>query len=137
MQGDNLEALRALLPFYAGRVKCIYIDPPYNTGSAFEHYDDMEEVDLWVRNLPKHQASFWLPKAQGRFYPDFVARLKDGRTFVVEYKGEHLVTALDAREKNVLGHLWAERTGNLFLMVRKMQHGVDALGQMQAVVTAG
>ena len=34
IQGDNLEALKALLPFYAGRVKCIYIDPPYNTGSA-------------------------------------------------------------------------------------------------------
>ena len=40
VHGDNLEALKALLPFYAGQVKCIYIDPPYNTGSAFEHYDD-------------------------------------------------------------------------------------------------
>jgi len=40
IQGDNLEALKALLPFYAGKVKCIYIDPPYNTRSAFEHYDD-------------------------------------------------------------------------------------------------
>ncbi len=40
IQGDNLEALKALLPYYAGRVKCIFIDPPYNTGSAFEHYDD-------------------------------------------------------------------------------------------------
>ena len=40
IQGDNLDALKALLPFYAGRVKCIYIDPPYNTGSAFKHYDD-------------------------------------------------------------------------------------------------
>jgi adenine-specific DNA-methyltransferase len=38
VQGDNLEALKALLPFYAGQVKYIYIDPPYNTGSAFEHY---------------------------------------------------------------------------------------------------
>jgi len=35
IQGDNLEALKALLPYYAGQVKCIYIDPPYNTGSAF------------------------------------------------------------------------------------------------------
>ena len=40
IQGDNLIALRALLPFYKGKVKCIYIDPPYNTGNAFEHYDD-------------------------------------------------------------------------------------------------
>ena len=37
IQGDNLDALKALLPFYAGRVKCVYIDPPYNTRSAFEH----------------------------------------------------------------------------------------------------
>ena len=40
IQGDNLEALKALLPFYSGRVKCIYIDPPYNTRSAFQHYPD-------------------------------------------------------------------------------------------------
>ena len=37
VQGDNLEALKALLPFYRGQVKCIFIDPPYNTKSAFEH----------------------------------------------------------------------------------------------------
>ncbi len=48
VQGDNLEALKALLPFYAGRVKCIYIDPPYNTGSAFEHYDDSLEHAQWL-----------------------------------------------------------------------------------------
>lgn len=48
IQGDNLEALKALLPFYAGQVKCIYIDPPYNTGSAFEHYDDNLEHTTWL-----------------------------------------------------------------------------------------
>ena len=48
IQDDNLEALKALLPFYAGRVKCIYIDPPYNTGSAFEHYDDNLEHTQWL-----------------------------------------------------------------------------------------
>ncbi|MDR2921879.1 MAG: site-specific DNA-methyltransferase [Treponema sp.] len=48
IQGDNLEALKALLPFYAGQVKCIYIDPPYNTGSAFEHYDDNMEHTIWL-----------------------------------------------------------------------------------------
>lgn len=41
IQGDNLEALKALLPFYRGRAKCIFIDPPYNTRSAFEHYEDI------------------------------------------------------------------------------------------------
>lgn len=48
IQGDNLEALKALLPYYAGRVKCIYIDPPYNTKSALEHYDDNLEHSTWL-----------------------------------------------------------------------------------------
>ena len=40
IHGDNLLALRALEQDYSGKIKCIYIDPPYNTGAAFEHYDD-------------------------------------------------------------------------------------------------
>ena len=48
IQGDNLEALKALLPYYAGQVKCIYIDPPYNTKSAFAHYDDNLEHSQWL-----------------------------------------------------------------------------------------
>jgi adenine-specific DNA-methyltransferase len=48
VQGDNLEALKALLPFYAGQVKRIYIDPPYNTGSAFDHYNDNLEHTTWL-----------------------------------------------------------------------------------------
>ena len=70
IQGDNLEALKALLPFYAGRVKCIYIDPPYNTGSAFEHYDDNLEHTQWLgmlwprlvllRDLLSEDGSVWI-----------------------------------------------------------------------------
>lgn len=48
IQGDNLGALKALLPYYAGKVSCIYIDPPYNTKSAFEHYDDNIEHTQWL-----------------------------------------------------------------------------------------
>ncbi len=48
IQGDNLDALKALLPLYAGKVKCIYIDPPYNTKSAFEHSDDNSEHSQWL-----------------------------------------------------------------------------------------
>jgi adenine-specific DNA-methyltransferase len=48
IQGDNLDALKSLLPYYAGKVKCIYIDPPYNTKSAFEHYDDNLEHSQWL-----------------------------------------------------------------------------------------
>lgn len=48
IQGDNLEALKALIPTHAGRIKCIFIDPPYNTKSAFEHYDDNLEHSHWL-----------------------------------------------------------------------------------------
>lgn len=51
IQGDNLEALKALLPFYAGKVKCIFIDPPYNTHSAFEQYDDNLEHSKWLNMM--------------------------------------------------------------------------------------
>ena len=70
IQGDNLEALKALLPFYAGRVKCIFIDPPYNTKSAFEHYDDNLEHSQWLsmmyprlellRELLSEDGSIWI-----------------------------------------------------------------------------
>ena len=70
IQGDNLEALKALLPFYAGQVKCIYIDPPYNTRSAFEHYDDNLEHSKWLatmwprlellRDLLSEDGSIWV-----------------------------------------------------------------------------
>ncbi len=46
--GDNLLALKALEQEFTGKVKCIFIDPPYNTGSAFEHYDDGVEHSLWL-----------------------------------------------------------------------------------------
>lgn len=48
IHGDNLLALKALEQQYAGQVKCIYIDPPYNTGAAFEHYDDNLEHSIWL-----------------------------------------------------------------------------------------
>ena len=47
IQGDNLEALKALLPFNAGNAKCLYIDPPFEPGEAFEHYDDNAEHPTW------------------------------------------------------------------------------------------
>lgn len=48
IHGDNLLALKALEQEFAGKVKCVYIDPPYNTGSAFEHYDDGVEHSVWL-----------------------------------------------------------------------------------------
>lgn len=48
IHGDNLLALKALESKYAGQVKCIYIDPPFNTGQAFENYDDNLELSIWL-----------------------------------------------------------------------------------------
>lgn len=96
--------------------------------------DSLEAVDVWIRNVARHPDSFWLPRVGGRFYPDFVARLVDGRIFVVEYKGEHLVGAPEAREKDRIGRLWANTTGNVFIMVRAMAHGVDVAGQLRNAV---
>ena len=79
IQGDNLEALKALLPFCSGRVKCIYIDPPYNTRSAFEHYDDNLEHTRWLammwprlellRDLLAEDGSIWvsIDNAEGAY----------------------------------------------------------------------
>ena len=53
IHGDNLLALKALEQDFAGQVKCIYIDPPYNTGSAFEHYDDNLEHSIWLDLMKK------------------------------------------------------------------------------------
>lgn len=70
IKGDNLLALKALEQDYAGKVKCIFIDPPYNTGSAFEHYDDGLEHSLWLglmrdrlnilKNLLAEDGVFWI-----------------------------------------------------------------------------
>lgn len=70
IHGDNLLALKALESNYAGKVKCIYIDPPYNTGSAFEHYDDNLEHSTWLtlmkprlellRKLLADDGSIWI-----------------------------------------------------------------------------
>lgn len=59
IQGDNLLALKALEAEYAGKVKCIYIDPPYNTGSAFKHYPDGLEHSLWLSLMRERLAILW------------------------------------------------------------------------------
>lgn len=68
--GDNLLALKALEQEFTGKVKCVFIDPPYNTGSAFEHYDDGVEHSIWLsmirdrmvilRDLLSAAGSIWI-----------------------------------------------------------------------------
>jgi type III restriction enzyme len=79
-------------------------------------------IRFWVRNLVNRgSGSFFLQKANGRFYPDFVCMLNDGRILVVEYKGAHGWT--DARDDRDIGALWAELSAGKcrFVMVRDRQ----------------
>ena len=112
--------------------------------SAFDGADDGEEVRCaqvidslpglryWVRNVARHPASFSLPLVAGRFYPDFVALLDDGRLLVVEYKGAHIAEALDTKEKQTIGDLWERKSGGrcLFCMVEKTVDGKDVRRQL-------
>lgn len=59
IHGDNLIALQSLQQDYAGKIKCIYIDPPYNTGSAFEYYDDGLEHSIWLTLMKQRLELLW------------------------------------------------------------------------------
>lgn len=78
IHGDNLLALKALEQDYTNQVKCIYIDPPYNTGSVFEHYDDGVEHSIWLSlmrerlellmNLLSPDGSIWITLDDNEVY---------------------------------------------------------------------
>lgn len=69
IHGDNLLALKALESKYAGQVKCIYIDPPFNTGQAFENYDDNLEMSIWLNLMrSRMQVLHTLLREDGTLY---------------------------------------------------------------------
>ncbi|MCB2075408.1 site-specific DNA-methyltransferase [Novosphingobium sp. FKTRR1] len=96
IQGDNLEALKSLLPYYRGQVKCIYIDPPYNTRSAFEHYDDNLEHSQWLamiwprlvllRELLAEDGSIWvsIDDNEGHYLKVIMDEVFGRRNFIAE-----------------------------------------------------
>ena len=80
----------------------------------------LPQVETWIRNTDRQKSSFWLQTSTDKFYPDFVALLKDGRVLVVEYKGA-LNREEDTREKELVGKLWADASDNprcVFVMCR-------------------
>jgi adenine-specific DNA-methyltransferase len=118
IQGDNLEALKALIPFYAGEVKCIYIDPPYNTRSAFSHYDDNLEHSIWL--------SMMYPRLE--LLRELLA--KDGSIWVSidDNEAHYLKVMMDevfGRENFVANVVWQKAYGprsNAFLMSDSHDH---------------
>lgn len=95
--------------------------------------DEHPMIKRWVRNLDSDPvAGFWLPTSRGRFYPDFVCELSDGRLLVVEYKGEHLRTMSTEIEKGQVGHVWAANSGGraVFAMLFKQEQGMGLSQQI-------
>ena len=126
-------------PFYSGSYrfqKHYYgnnrIEDISAKGEEFEcarAIDTIDEVKYWIRNLVRREhGSFWLPLAHGKFYPDFVVELNDGRMLVVEYKGAAYATNDDSKEKNLVGELWAENGGDNYLFLMAVDKKTDPHG---------
>jgi type III restriction enzyme len=100
--------------------------------------DMLDEVEFWVRNLV-HNTQFSIPTATGKHYPDFVAKLKDGRLLVVEYKGGDRVSNDDSKAKAQMGHLWqkASKGTGIYLMATERQGGLSVTEQLEAAVRRG
>jgi type III restriction enzyme len=131
-------------PYYSGRYRFQKHFFPQNLiedlKSSGEEYECAKAIDglpmvkYWIRNLVKRdQASFWLPLAHQKFYPDFLCELEDGRLMVVEYKGDAYVSNDDSAEKRAIGEKWAELSNGkcLFIMaVEQDQQGRDIRQQI-------
>lgn len=105
IHGDNLLALKALENKYTGMIKCIYIDPPYNTGAAFEHYDDNLEHSIWLgimkkrleilRNLLAEDGTIWIQidDEEGvyvRIYVNDIEKQKEALDRLMSYRSRFL-----------------------------------------------
>lgn len=98
--------------------------------------DQLDEVEFWVRNLVD-RSQFWMPTAKQRTYPDFVARLKDGRLLVVEYKGGDRYSSDTEKEKRMVGELWATKSKGkgIYLMAQlKDEKGNSVTEQLKAAI---
>jgi type III restriction enzyme len=90
-------------------------------------------VKWWVRNLSYGNDTFWLPRAVGKFHPDFVALLNDGTLFVVEYKGAHLTDMPRTLEAQNIGELWESISNGrcrFIIVVKEDEQGRDMRSQM-------
>ncbi|OIN91788.1 MAG: type III restriction endonuclease subunit R [Comamonadaceae bacterium CG1_02_60_18] len=98
--------------------------------------DHHPAVKHWVRNLDTAPCGFGLATSRGRFYPDFVAELTDGRIAVIEYKGAHLLNDPYEIEKRQVGELWARTSGGrcVFGYVVKDRAGVGLADQLNQLL---
>lgn len=142
IQGDNLEALKALLPYYAGQVKCIFIDPPYNTKSAFEHYDDNLEHAQWLsmmyprmvllRELLSEDGSIWitLDDNEAHYFKVMCDEVFGRKNFLGNVIWQHSVQGKNDAKKVSLhhNHILAYRRSESFELLklpRTEEHNVN------------
>ncbi|WP_171091290.1 site-specific DNA-methyltransferase [Ruegeria sp. HKCCD9179] len=127
VQGDNLEALKALLPYYAGKVKCIYIDPPYNTGNEGWVYNDnvaSPEIKAWLgkvvgkeaEDLSRHDKWLCMMYPRLRLLRDFMR--EDGVLFVsIDDDEAHSLRMLLNEIFGISAYIgtfvWKRRTGSM------------------------
>ena len=98
-----------------------------DSGEEFEcacYLDSLDEVKYWIRNVDRKLNAFWLQLPNGKFYPDFVALLKDGRVLVVEYKGKDRYESEEVKRQ--IGNFWAEISDGqcLFCMPTDKDYGL-------------
>lgn len=100
--------------------------------------DMLDAVTFWVRNLV-HPKQFWMPTAHQHTYPDFVARLNDGRLLVVEYKSGDRFSNADSKQKRAVGELWAACSGGkgVYLMAQKQDDHGDGVDEQLRKAIAG
>ena len=110
------------------------------SGAPAEEYLCAEAIDTnpnvkrWIRNIERSDDAFWLPLPEGRFFPDFILELSNGKILVVEYKGESLYTNLDSQQKRRVGQVWEKASNGrcFFLMARsKDEYGRNVAAQIQ------
>jgi len=92
-------------------------------------------VRFWLRNVDRKPNAFWLQLSNGRFYPDFVAMLTDGRIAVIEYKGKPW--AEEAKEKRVVGDLWAEASDGQCLFDMPVDKDFSSLDALLKSIPSG
>lgn len=120
---------------YLGSNKVPFMDSDEEIECA-KAIDSLSNVEYWIRNVSRNRNSFRLPTSSDYFYPDFVALMKDGRILVVEYKGEHILTHDDTKEKENIGKLWQKESKGkgVFVMAGKRVGGLNVSEQIRSAL---